>query len=260
VSLAADAVSSLPAEGPAPLAILAALRREISPLVARARILRRWRAGSLRASFGFLDQVEVILASTGDGAENASRGAEALLDSHRVRGVVIVGVSGALSPGLRRGRLLVGRQVLDETGIAPGPDPGWIQQVLRSTQALPATLFTSPRVLSTPESKARAFGRFPRGTVAGVDLETGAFARAAARRSIPYVALRAISDTADEALPLDFDALRDASGGVDVRRVALRALFRPALLPPLWSLRGNIALCSENLAAAVQALLKEGAL
>jgi adenosylhomocysteine nucleosidase len=213
--------------------------------------------GSLRAAQGFLDQVEVILGSTGDGAENAARGAQALLDAHPVRGLIVVGVSGALSPGLRRGRLLVGREVLDDAGSAPQPDAAWLQRALRRTQALPATLLTTQRVLATPESKARAFGRCSGDMVAGVDLETGAFARAASRRGIPYLVLRAISDAAEEALPLDFDALRDASGAVDVRRVALRAILRPALLAPLWSLRRSVALCSENLATAVQALLEE---
>jgi adenosylhomocysteine nucleosidase len=235
--------------------ILAALRREISALEGRTRIARRWSDGTLKASQGWLQGTDVILASTGDGAENAARGARALLEGRRVESIIVVGVAGALSPALRLGMLLVSREVMDENRPVGAPDPAWLQRALRDTGAIPATFVSSRTILCTPQAKRAAYDALPRGAVAGVDLETAAFARAATERGIPYIALRAISDVAEETLPMDFNAMRDASGAVDVRRVALRALPRPRLLASLWGWRGRMAGCSESLAGAVQALL-----
>ena len=251
----AGAASGVQPEASGTVAILAALRREISPLEARTTISRRWRSGWFRAARGILDGTDVILASTGDGAENAASGARALLDHHPVRRVIVVGVAGALSPALAHGGLLLAREVLDESVPVSGPDSAWLQRALRGTGAIPATIVSSRTILCTRRAKREAYHRLPRGTVAGIDLETATFARAASERGIPYIALRAISDVAEESLPMDFNALRDGTGAVDVRRVVLQALSRPRLLLSLWSYRGKMALCSENLAGAVRTLL-----
>lgn len=53
-------------------------------------------------------------------------------------------------------------------------------------------------VLSSPQDKANAFTRT--GALA-IDMESHHVARAAAERGLPFIAVRAISDRADEALP-----------------------------------------------------------
>jgi adenosylhomocysteine nucleosidase len=196
---------------------------------------------------------------TGDGADNAERGARALLSRLPVERVIILGAAGALSPGLVPGTVLAASTVIDLGRPAPPPDPAWLGSVLVRTKAVPATLVSGRDILCTPRAKAEAYAALPAGTVAAVDLETAAYARAAAERGIPYVALRAVSDAAEESLPVDFNALRDGSGAVDRRRVALKAAMSPSLVFPLWRLRGRISACAENLAIAVHALLAGGA-
>ncbi len=237
------------------VAILAALDRELARLRGRMSGIRKVREGSLRADVGRLAGVPVVLGSTGDGASNAARGARALLDRFPVAAVVIVGVSGALSPRLEAGSLLVAREVLEMDRPAPPPDPDWVRRALRDTGAVAARFLCTPGILCTARSKADALAGLPPGAVAAVDLETAAFARAAADRGLPYVALRAISDLAEESLPLDFNLLRDASGAVDNLRVARAVLGRPSLVLPLWRLRGRCGLCAERLAGAASALL-----
>jgi adenosylhomocysteine nucleosidase len=240
------------------VAILAPLRREMRALEARTEITHRWSTEPLRAALGQLEGTSVILACTGDGAVNAARSAEALFDRVSAGGVIVVGVAGALSPRLEPGQVLVAREVIEAGGSVPPPDAEWLRRVLRKTGATPATLVSEPRIVGSSGAKAKSYAALPHGTVAAVDLETAALARIAAEHGLPYVALRAISDTAEESLPLDFNLLRDGTGAVDPRRVALRALTRPALLAPLWRMRARIALCSENLARAVYALLAGG--
>jgi adenosylhomocysteine nucleosidase len=240
------------------VAILAALRREIAPLEARLSRSERFTKGSLRISTGFLDGTEVITACTGDGVENAARGAETLMEQYQVGQLIVVGIAGGLSPALPLGALLVARQVVEEGRWAPAPDAGWLQRARRDTGAIPATIVSTRDVLCTVKDKAAIYSSLKEGGVAAVDLETATYARAAARRGLPYVALRAIADTAEESLPMDFNTLRDRTGAVDGRRVALRALGRPRLLPVLWDWRGRVSLCAESLARAVQTLLAGG--
>jgi adenosylhomocysteine nucleosidase len=237
------------------VAILAALDRELAGLLARVEPIRKWREGRLRACFGRLAGMPVILASTGDGAANARKGARALLERFPVERVMVVGVAGALSPSLEPGRVLAAREVLEEGIPAPPPDPVWLRRALRRTGAAPASLLCTPDLLCTAQAKADLLASLPAGAVAAVDLETAAFARAAAERGLPYLALRAVSDAAEESLPLDFNALRDATGAVDSFRVALAALRRPSLAVPLWRLRGRVEWCAENLARASGAVL-----
>ena len=243
---------------PGRVVILAALNRELAGLRSRIRVERRWQEKNLRAAEGSIEGVPVVVASTGDGAQNAAAGARAVLSGRAVRGVIILGAAGALSARLEPGRVLVAREVIDGEEEVPAPDPLWLHRALRETGATSATFVCSRGLLCSARAKAEAFARLSSGTPAAVDLETAAFARAAAEHGAPYVALRAISDAAEESLPLDFNALRDRSGAVDNRRVLLAALRRPSLLPPLWRLRGRVALCSENLARAAVAILGGG--
>ena len=240
------------------VAILAAMEEEIGALRTRLRAARRMRVGRSDLVFGRLEGVPVLVARTGDGAENAARGAAVLFDRFPVRGAVVVGISGGLSPALEPGTLLAARDIIEDGRAAPPPDAVWLGRLLRDTGATPATFVSSRDLLCTARAKQEAYASLPQGSVASVDIESAAFARAAAGRGIPYVALRAVSDPAEESLPLDFNGLRVGSGGIDRRRVALRALRRPGLVVPLWRLRRRASLCSEALRRAVSTLLAGG--
>jgi len=243
------------APAPGPILILAALDEELAALRRMTAVARRVTIDRCPADLGRIEGVPVILATTGAGAGRASRGATAILDRLPASRVIVIGLSGGLTPSLEAGRLLVGRDVVERGVAAPPPDAAWIERTLLKTGATPATFVSSREILCTAGAKAKAREDLGPGAIAAVDLESAAFARAAAARGIPYLALRAISDTAEESLPLDFNNLRGADGSVDRRRVALRALLHPAVIPRLWRLRGRAALCSENLARAVRALL-----
>jgi adenosylhomocysteine nucleosidase len=240
------------------IAILAALRRELAALEGRMTISRRLRAGNLQACVGRLDGTDVVLASTGDGAENAARGVQTLLGRYPLGSLIVIGIAGGLSPSLSPGGLLVARDVVEDGRSVPAPDAGWLQRARRDTGATPAIFVSTRKILCTPQDKAAVYSSLPGGGVAAVDLETATYARAASRQGLPYVALRAVSDTAEESLPMDFNEFRDPTGAVCSRLVVLRALARPRLLPSLWDWRARIALCSENLARAVRTLLAGG--
>jgi hypothetical protein len=63
--------------------------------------------------------------------------------------------------------------------------------------------------LSSPQDKAAAFART--GALA-IDMESHHVARAAAERGLPFIAVRAVSDQADEALPAIMATFLDEYG------------------------------------------------
>ncbi len=91
--------------------------------------------------------------------------------------------------------------------------------------------------------------------IAVVDLESVAYARVAAARSLPYLVVRAVLDPADERLPLDFEACRDASGRVSNARVLAHALARPRSLGKLWRLRTRVRAAAAGLATLAERLV-----
>jgi hypothetical protein len=95
----------------------------------------------------------------------------------------------------------------------------------------------------------------PEDTIAVIDLESVAYARVAAARSLPYLVVRAVLDPAGERLPLDFEACRDGSGRVSNARVLGHALARPRSLAKLWRLRARVRDAAAGLATLAERLV-----
>ena len=254
----ASASWSAPSSQAAAVGLVAALPEELAGVRKRLAAVRRTRSRGFRFVQGTLRGVPIVAVCTGEGCAPAAEGTRALLDGFSVRGLVVLGLGGGLSPALEVGSLLAARQVLDDDGPAPAPDGGWSERLTRRTGAGPATVFTARSALSTAASKCAAWSGLGADGPALVDLETAAVAAVAQSRGVPYVALRAVSDAAEESLPVSFERFVDARGRI--RRLAIlgQALRRPRIVPGLWELRRRAALCSARLADALGELLEEG--
>jgi len=165
--------------------------------------------------------------------------------------IVLAGVAGALAPSLAVGDLVAADAVLSGGQVlsAPPLPPG--------VAALPADvrrgpLLSADRVLITPEEKAAAHAE--QGALA-VEMEAAEIARAATAAGLPWAVLRAVSDTAAERLPLDFNRLRAPDGNLPIGRVAGAALAAPAAIPGLLRLGRNTDRAVARLTAALAAWL-----
>jgi hypothetical protein len=83
-------------------------------------------------------------------------------------------------------------------------------------------------------------------------MESAAWARAAAAHDIPFLIIRAVSDTSAEELPGYLAECMDRDGGIRRSAVALRALAHPGSIPTLLRMRRRVADCSQRLAAFVE--------
>ena len=186
--------------------------------------------------------VRVLL--TGAGEVHARRTVrQALLDATDV--LIVSGLAGSLKLRHRPGDVLVAAAVREASGI----------QVLRSEPALveTAAVFGARRVpmFVTAKQVAVSADEKKRLSFSGdaVDMESFAGMAEAAAQNVPGVAIRAVSDAADEDLPLDFDRVFDERGGVQFSRVLGRLARAPHRLPGLLRLGRNSRRAAERLAA-----------
>ncbi len=237
--------------------VLAAMREEVAPLLARLEDCHPVPLDDAGAVEGKLGGVPVVVAWSGDGAAQARRGIAAVLDRWPARRLLVLGVAGGLTPDLPECALVLVDRIVDGGSRVPAPDPRWAGQAREVGDLAVGPLFSSPRMLCSREEKAQAREQFGFETAAMVDLESAVFARAAGERGIPFLVIRAVSDPADESLPIDFNACVDAHGRISRGRVIRRALARPAAMRGLWRLRGRLNRCAAGLADHAERLLVE---
>lgn len=245
-----------PSSETSPIAVVAAMTEELAPLRGRLTGIVRSRAGGLEIERGWLNGRRVVLAATGDGAANARAGVGALLASGPVDGLIVIGVAGALSAGLPSGALVVGTRVLDEGGRSFAADPAQVAAVAHATGGRPGVVVSAGRIADSAAEKQRLSRTANAGVGAAVvDLESATYLAAATAAGVPWLVLRSVSDTADEALPALLNQSRDGGGAVRRGQVLFGLLRQPRALPFLLTLRGRVARCAEALAAAVAAAL-----
>jgi hypothetical protein len=87
---------------------------------------------------------------------------------------------------------------------------------------------TSETIVATASGKEELS---PSGSV--VEMETSYVLAAAATRQVPAAAVRAISDTSDEDLPVDFERIADSRGRVKVGGLLKELSMHPSRLAPL---------------------------
>ena len=170
--------------------------------------------------------VEVVAG----GGDQARLEAELERLAPTARGIISIGIAGALAPGLRPGHWVVATAVLDR-GAALPTDPDWTDWLAsRLPGAERGVLLGVDAVAATAGQKAE----LRRATDAiAVDMESHVAARVARHHRRPFVAARVISDAAHRALPPAARIGMRADGNVDLPAVLRSLLFAPWQLPAL---------------------------
>ncbi|HUM10283.1 MAG TPA: hypothetical protein VLT82_04950 [Myxococcaceae bacterium] len=238
----------------APVAVLTALPEELAPILRRAHGLEG--SGERGVRRGSLGGVPAVFAATGDGPLQSGRVAAAICSEFRPSTLYGIGIAGALSPALSALDLVVARRVRDGTSEAPAPDPGLLSRA-RVAGARAVVLLTVDRPVCDPREKAALLATLAGEEPVAVDMESAAWARAAAASNVPYAVIRAISDTAGEALPGYLALCVGRDGGIHRAAVALRALAHPRSMSKLLEMRRQLVQGAEKLAAFLERLLAE---
>ncbi len=170
---------------------------------------------------------QTLVAVSGMGVERA-REAAALLIAQGATALMSWGYAAALDERLSAGCLALPERVIGADGEGYAVYAQWHDRLyLASAFKLPVwtgALVESENVVATVAEKVALKERTG---AAAADMESAAHARAAAERGLPYVAVRAIVDTASTEIPEAVLQARDAQGGIDVGKL-LAACRKPA--------------------------------
>lgn len=218
------------------IAILAALPREIAPLV------RDWpvRTASRREGFLIAECDRAIAACAGMGSERVARALEMAEARGSLRMILSVGYAGALRSTLKRNALCWPSVVIEaSTGEHYASEAG------------SGTLVTVDHVVNHEEKLHMA----KRWNADLVDMETAAVARLAQMRGLPFRALRVVSDEAGEVLP-DLNRFTDPHGGFREVAFAGHVAMRPWLIPVVVRMGRHATRASKKMAQELKEFLE----
>ena len=184
---------------------------------------------------------DISLLLTGMGASNAERMIRAALEKVHPRRVFTCGFAGALNPNLRIG------DVVFATNVSPP-----IAQRLQSAGAKQVVIVCVERILITAAEKCALRSQTQADVV---EMESAIIERVCREAGVECVTLRAISDTAQEELPLDFNALMTHDQKLNPLKLALAILKAPQKIPRLLRLGKNSSIAAEKLANVLVAAI-----
>jgi adenosylhomocysteine nucleosidase len=171
-------------------------------------------------------QVRVLV--TGMGPRNAERAVRTAIQNEKPSHVFTCGFAGALAPELKIADLVCSLEM---------PMVG----------AKAVRFIATERVAVTVADKSALHAQ----GADAVEMESATIARLCKEQGIPCVTLRAISDLANEDLPLNFNELLDGQENLSPAKLALAIIKAPHKIPALMRLGKNSALAAEKLAQAL---------
>lgn len=227
-----------------------ALENEFAPWRAM-REFRPQQWGKATVHCAQIGGAEVGVLLTGVGPRIAALHTEDALkaNGHSMQSCISSGLAGAAKPQYAIGQVLAARAVRSNS---PGGDrdtnliecSGALLSFAEECGATMVKRFhTSERAIGTPEEKEH-IGRL----ADAVEMESFGVLTEAAAAGIPGVAIRAISDLAEEGLPLDMNEVFTEKGHVSVPRVLGQVARHPGAMPGLMKLGKQSKAAAEALA------------
>jgi adenosylhomocysteine nucleosidase len=222
----------------AKVAMVAALEREVRPLVKRWRRVEREHEGR---RFKFFENGQAVLVCGGVGAEAARRATEAVISLYQPELVLSVGFAGALDATLKAGEVFSPSRVIDAS------DGSSVEM------ATGCGVLVSAVSIAGPEQKAKLTKSY--GGQA-VDMEAAAVARGAQARGVRFMAVKAISDESSFSMPA-LDRFVGLEGQFRTGRFVIFAVVRPWFWLRVIQLARNGARASRALCGELDRYISE---
>jgi len=268
---------------------LVAVHRELQPLLEVLEQRSEERHAEVILRTGLVGRQLVAVAEVLIGPVNAALGAQALVLRHGVVALVSFGSAGALERQLSIGDLVIASRVMvhdagffyghefDPSGVmgrdrqgrigyrrAFEADDAWLARAQGAAQRLGiqplclGTVVTGNQVIFSTERKRWLRQTFD---ALAVDMESAAVAQVAVAYGLPWLAVRAISDTASEEWNLDYGRLRTyLDAGQSARQQRWRQwrylLARPGAWRRLHRLERGLGLASRQASCVVEEMLR----
>jgi adenosylhomocysteine nucleosidase len=192
-----------------------------------------------------------LLAVSGMGRAAAVAAAGALVDAGATA-LVSWGLAGGLDPKLQAGTICLPSMVVSRDGATFATDLHW-REILTAAISqrliiVSGKLLTSAVAIEDIAAKAAAFGET---SAVAVDMESAGVAEVAALNKLPFVAVRAIVDTAGDTLPRAVMAA-GTEGPVRLARLILGIASSPREIAPLLRLAKRYRAAARALGAVAR--------
>lgn len=207
--------------------------------------------GGISLELGVIRGVDVALVVSGAGDSRAYSAAKEAITLLSPRVYISVGLSGGLAMGLQPCEVVLGESTGFLDGTRYKADEAVMGRLLAGHTFKSGPLLVSETVITTVAGKKEAAKAS--GCIA-VDMESCGAARAAEEAGVSFLAIRAVSDTVDEDLPVDFNRFMK-DGGMDWARFIPFMVTHPHVLPALLRLGRMSDNASKNLAVAFSGIL-----
>jgi adenosylhomocysteine nucleosidase len=240
------------------LALMAAIAQELRSLKRSLQAREAFAQGACRIFDARFGSTPVLLVQSGMGRENAERAMNLLLTRQHIGPLLSIGFGGGLAESIDCGHIVLCSSFrCEQDSGAPvyGADARLLSRAQRAFGSEPALRMGRCLTVSRPVASLALRRRAARTFEADVaDMESYWLARLAARHNIPFLGVRAITDTGSlELSPFDRCVRPDG-------RIAIAALL-PALLRRPWlvsrgvSIMRRITRAQEALACFVARLI-----
>lgn len=186
---------------------------------------------------------EVTVLLTGIGGENAERAMRTLpIEIHDI--CISTGLAGALESGLKPGDIVVARtsKTIDQK-LSVECDASLVELALACGARAVNVSLTAEKIIASADEKQELSAS---GSV--VEMETSHVLAAAEKHHVPVIAVRAISDAAEEDLPVDFGCLLDSRGHVKYGGLLKEVGLHPYRLAPLMKFAAQSRAATGSLA------------
>ena len=250
------------------LALLGAMKEEITDLKDRMVLEESYVSQNCHIYKGKYENRNILLAKTGIGRERAEKAARFIFERYPVTTLVSLGFAGALTEELEVGDVILCANLYCENGRTRGGTTS--EKILSSDSGLISTLSQSSvdkaagfrfgssvtvmNPASTPEMK-RKIGRAYQADI--VDMESYWIARIASERRVPFITVRAITDTVRDTLP-PFDRFWASEAPGRWLKATLYFISSPKQLIKLFTLYRNARRARKNLTAFIDRILAGG--
>jgi adenosylhomocysteine nucleosidase len=207
------------------LLFVAADRMEFAGLLRRVTAVTPVKLGLDWSRTAALNGNQAMLVANGAGPERAAAATRTAIEALAPDAVISTGFCGALSPSLDVAGLVSADRVISARATYPA-------SLMRGAAA--GAIRSIPHIAQTVAEKRQLASD---GAIA-VEMEAAGVASEAARRSLPFYCVRAVTDLAGETLANDFNMALRPDGHFDTIFILRVALLHPATrVPELIRLR-----------------------
>jgi adenosylhomocysteine nucleosidase len=252
------------------IGLVAAMPNEIRPFLKQVRKHDKTTLHGFPLYQFAVSENHCSLIESGIGSGRAERATGALIKSIHPDLLISIGFGGAVKPGLSPGDLAIAvRSILyRENAFYSGetielPDSSKARRIVGTIcekfgcKVMQSDFITSDVILNKKVLRDILPVDISNPVL---DMETWAVARMAGQGEIPFLAIRAISDAAEEELEFSLDQFTDSEMNIRIGRILCAIARTPRILPQLLRLAKNARIAGRNLAIALDSLLNSEAL